>query len=239
MTAEDVDLDMSIAFEKLALSPQQHTFKNNDHEQIIFKAINEIRAKKKRPDTNSIFDYITNNLATNIDKDFVKNLIDELIKKDKIFNKQTCKGQNSLFVNTEVEIFRPTANSQIITKTPNKKATSLIDSVTTTPKCDSATETPLIKEKENVEISQKNNQRDILAETHRPIYSSKEFVRNDIFDTFYEDYLEFKDYINDVIKTITPNPVLVTDLSNENTSLTTKIAMLEKEIKTLKMKTVI
>ena len=40
--------------------------------------------------------------------------------------------------------------------------------------------------------------------------------------------------MNDIIKTITPNPDLVTDLSNENTSLTTKIILLEEEIKTLK-----
>ena len=40
MTAEDVDLNMSIAFEKLALSPQQHTLKDlNDHEQIIITAL--------------------------------------------------------------------------------------------------------------------------------------------------------------------------------------------------------
>ena len=50
MTAEDVDLNMSIAFEKLALSPQQHTLNDlNDHEQVIVTAIKEIRAKKKTP----------------------------------------------------------------------------------------------------------------------------------------------------------------------------------------------
>ena len=86
----------------------------------------------------------------------------------------------------------------------------------------------------NVQTSQENSQCDILAETHRPIYSCKEFVRNDIFNSFYKDYLEFKYYINDIIKTITPNPDLVTDLSNENTSLTRKITLLEEEIKTLK-----
>ena len=69
MTAEDVDLNISIAFKKLALSPQQHTLNDlNDHEQIIITAIKEIRAKKKRPDHNSIFNYVANNMASNIDK---------------------------------------------------------------------------------------------------------------------------------------------------------------------------
>ena len=68
MTAEDVDLNMSIAFEKLALSPQQHTNDLNDHEQIIITAIKEIRAKKKRPDHSSIFNHVANNISSNIDK---------------------------------------------------------------------------------------------------------------------------------------------------------------------------
>ena len=80
MSAEDVDLDMSIAFEKLALSSQQHTLNDlNDHEQIIITAIKEIRAKRKRPDPNSIFGYVANNIASNIDKKLVESLIEKLI----------------------------------------------------------------------------------------------------------------------------------------------------------------
>ena len=83
MTAEDLDLNMSITFEKLALSPQQHTLNDlNDHEQIIITAIKEIRAKKKRPDHNSIFNHVANNMASNIDKKIVESL-DKLIKKIK------------------------------------------------------------------------------------------------------------------------------------------------------------
>ena len=183
-------------------------------------------------------------MASNIDKKFVVSLIDKLIKKDKIFDKQTCKGQDSLYINIDVEIVGTIADTQTIVKAPNKKAKSLVNSNTATPNCDIITETPVIKENfasklihnasKNVQASPENSQRDILAETHRPIYSCKEFVRNDIVNTFYEDYLEFKYYINDIIKTITPNPDLVTDFSNENTSLITKITPLEEEIKILK-----
>ena len=55
-----------------------------------------------------------------------------------------------------------------------------------------------------------------------------------MFDTFYEGYLEFKHYMNDIIKTITPSSEMVTNLSNDNVSLQTKIKSFEEEIKGLK-----
>ena len=45
--------------------------------------------------------------------------------------------------------------------------------------------------------------------------------------------LEFK-HMNDIIKTITPSSEMVTNLSNDNVSLQTKIKSLEEEIKSLK-----
>ena len=110
MTAEDVDLNKSIAFEKLALSPQQHKLNDlNDHEQIIITAIKEIRAKKKRPDHNSIFNHVTNKMASNIDKKFVESLIDKLKTIVKTPNKKAKSLVNS---NTA------TPNCDIVTETP-------------------------------------------------------------------------------------------------------------------------
>ena len=58
MSAEDVDLDISIALDKLALTPhQQPSSYLCHHELIILKAIKEIRSKKKRPDLHGIYDY--------------------------------------------------------------------------------------------------------------------------------------------------------------------------------------
>ena len=49
MTAEDVDLDVSIAFDKLVLTPHQKPLNYICvHEHIILKAIKEIRLKKIR-----------------------------------------------------------------------------------------------------------------------------------------------------------------------------------------------
>ena len=50
MTAEDVDLDITIASDKLALTPYQQPLSYFcDHEPIILKTIKEIRSKKKTP----------------------------------------------------------------------------------------------------------------------------------------------------------------------------------------------
>ena len=48
----------------------------------------------------------------------------------------------------------------------------------------------------------------------RSAFRCNDYVRNEVFDTFYEDYLEFKFYMNDIIKTITPSSELVNNLSN-------------------------
>ena len=55
-----------------------------------------------------------------------------------------------------------------------------------------------------------------------------------MLDTFYEDYFEFKYYVNNTIKTTTPSSELVTNLSNDKVSLQTKIKSLEEEIKILR-----
>ena len=62
------------------------------------------------------------------------------------------------------------------------------------------------------------------------------YVRNEVFDTFYEDYLEFKHYMNDIIKSITPGNELVTNLSDDNASLQSKIDSLERVIESLRSK---
>ena len=55
-----------------------------------------------------------------------------------------------------------------------------------------------------------------------------------MFDTFYEDYSEFKDYMNEITKTITPTSKLVTNLSNDNVYLQTKRKLFEEKNKGLK-----
>ena len=75
MTTEDVDLDISIAFDKLTLTPHQQPLSYLcDHEPIILKAIKEIRSTKKRPDVHSIFYYFMDSAASNDRKEIYSNL---------------------------------------------------------------------------------------------------------------------------------------------------------------------
>ena len=43
-----------------------------------------------------------------------------------------------------------------------------------------------------------------------------DFVKNDIFNMFYEDHVKPKHYVNDIVKSVTPNLELLTSLSDEN-----------------------
>ena len=73
-----------------------------------------------------------------------------------------------------------------------------------------------------------------MSHIQRSALLCNDYVRNEVFDTFYKDYLEFKHYMNDIIKTITPSSEMVTNLSNDNVSLQTKLKSLEEEIECVK-----
>ena len=73
---------------------------NNLLKEIILSAVNKIREKKKRPDIDSIFDYIKNNEPCfEFGKTIIEKSIDELIQSKLLTNKQTAKGLNSFFSN--------------------------------------------------------------------------------------------------------------------------------------------
>ena len=60
----------------------------------------------------------------------------------------------------------------------------------------------------------------------QPLFRCSDFVKNEVFNTFYEDYVEFKHHVNYTVKLVTP----VTSLSNENNFEKIKIKS-EEEIK--------
>ena len=82
--------------------------------------------------------------------------------------------------------------------------------------------TPLISDKSNCNFPSRKPQK---------TFQCNDFVKN---DTFYEDYLEFEHYVNDIIETIMPSSDLIKNLSNENVSKQKKIEMLQEEIKLLR-----
>ena len=139
MTTEDIDLNMSIASEKLALTPQALK-DSSDHEAMILKAIKEIRIKKKRPDVNSIYDFVANN------EKFFQTLIDKLIQKDKILNRKTPEGLDSFYINSSPS---PVANAVELpasVETPKRVTYSIMinGSDTSMPYSNIATNSPIL-----------------------------------------------------------------------------------------------
>ena len=107
-----VDNDISIAQEKLSIlsdKSSSNDVPNKDSENLsndtidIFKpliisAIETIRDKSKRPDIDAIYRHISNSEATNIDRDFIASVLNDLEKQNVIYNKATTQGLDSYFI---------------------------------------------------------------------------------------------------------------------------------------------
>ena len=86
--------DMKSAFEKLRIAPEEsHRNWSNDLDMLKQKfldAIHQICQRKKRPDPDSIYEFIACTCATNINKELIEVVIEELIAQNDIFNKKNC-----------------------------------------------------------------------------------------------------------------------------------------------------
>ena len=60
------------------------------------------------------------------------------------------------------------------------------------------------------------------------------YVKNDVFDTFYEDYRQYKGYVNDIINTLIPKEDSLHRTEKENTEHRKNIELLENQSKDLK-----
>ena len=61
------------------------------------------------------------------------------------------------------------------------------------------------------------------------------YVTNDDFEAFYEDYLEYKGYVNDILNTLIPKDDILHRIEKENTTEhSKKIKSLQNQIEDLK-----
>ena len=99
MALETTEKDISIAFEKLAI-----TSNGGDHcktpttifshfRSKILVATDKIRVKKRCPDIDAIYEHIMKSEASNVDKNLIEMIIAELTKQNIIINKTTCHAQ--------------------------------------------------------------------------------------------------------------------------------------------------
>ena len=101
MALTPTESDISIAFENLSIISNSENTICTEYEPKIVKAIKEIRNKKKRPDTDAIFDYISRLEASNIDIKTIDSVIQDCIKRKTITNKKTPQGLDSFYVLSE------------------------------------------------------------------------------------------------------------------------------------------
>ena len=101
-----MDNEITLAFGNLTISSNsQHQEKVPEPTYSILKtkilpSINLIRhKKKKRPDTNAIYNYLIQNYASNIDKQTIEMIINDLLKAKSIIVKKTPQGHDSFFIN--------------------------------------------------------------------------------------------------------------------------------------------
>ena len=87
--------DMKSAFEKLRIAPEESDRNwSNDLDMLKQKfldAIHQICQRKKRPDTDSIYEFIARTCATNINKELIEVVIEELIAKMTYLTKNLLK----------------------------------------------------------------------------------------------------------------------------------------------------
>ena len=149
--------DTSIAMESVTISSDlegNYKTRNKNKEKplpdelasftsIIVSAIDNIRnIKCKRPDIDAIYRYISKNVATNVERNFIETIIVELVKKYIIFNKPIAQGLDSYFIvnakdNSEVtdsnigngNVDSSSNISSDINKTSSNENTKIIDNI--------------------------------------------------------------------------------------------------------------
>ena len=83
---------------------------------MILDIIDKLREKKKRPDIDSIFDFLFKTKATNIDKDTLTDSISQQITQNVLVNRKTPNGYDSLYLSNfdqrEIEHTRETKSDE-------------------------------------------------------------------------------------------------------------------------------
>ena len=122
MFQELSDKEISNAFDKLKRPETESSIKENNGnldngiKTMILDSIDKLREKKKRPDIDSIFDFLFKTKATNIDKDTLTDSISQQITQNVLVNRKTPNGYDSLYLSNfdqrEIEHTRETKSDE-------------------------------------------------------------------------------------------------------------------------------
>ena len=124
MSQELSDKEIKNGFDKSKITPETESSieENSDNldngiKTMILDSIDKLRGKKKRQDIDSIFDFLSKTVATNIDKDALADSIPQLITLKILVNRKTPNGCDSLYLSNvdqrEIEPTRKTKSDKI------------------------------------------------------------------------------------------------------------------------------
>ena len=184
---------------------------NNDDSFNIFKpkilmAIDKIKDKKKCAEIDFIHDFIAQIKATNIDKNNIKDFVTKLIAQKLVIKKMTPQVYES---------YHKISSGKDTPKPPPQPTRYSIRA---------PTQDNFNKTSEEVESG-----------TQTDFVFNNMYFKNNVFDTFYEDYLQYKGDVNDIINTLILKEDSLHRTEEENTTEHRKnIELLENQIKDLK-----
>ena len=112
MSQEPTEKEISTALEKLTITNDLEKNGKTTEISSLFKpkilcAIDRIKEKKKRPDIDSIYDYLSRTEASNIDKISIELILNELVKENVVVNKKTSLGDSFRRINTLPNLVNP------------------------------------------------------------------------------------------------------------------------------------
>ena len=153
MSQELSDKEISNAFDKLKIIPETESSSkensgnlDNGIKTMVLDSIVKLRGKKKRPDIESIFDFLSKTVATNIDKDTLADSISQLITLKVLVNKMTSNGYDYLYLsNVDQREIEPTSETKSDKINDASVQTLTRDTSRDIPQFPVETETPLLK----------------------------------------------------------------------------------------------
>ena len=63
-----------------------------------------------------------------------------------------------------------------------------------------------------------NKTSEVESGTQKNFIHNNIYIKNDVFECFYKDYLEYKEHVNDILNTLIPKNDILPQIKKENTT---------------------
>ena len=204
----------------VSLDTIENKLSNDELDNLTLNAIAAIRKNKKRPDISSVYDYLNKTLSNSyITKEILSTRFLYLIENHRLKNKPV-KEKDSYYIVDEAENENDRLNTHSDIEYDNfENQNDISKNLESESLC--IAPTPMIH---NLKTPNNN----ITGENE--LSTKPKYVSKEMFDTLYDDYIEYKHYINDILNTISTSNIHKKDINK----LENEIEYLKTENKILK-----